>query len=90
VIGQIPETGRRLSAYDEVKLVLPKATHGVVPRVLGLELERAKRKLQRRKLSYEITEVDEGPAGRVIFQVPKPGVAARPGMLVKLAVARRG
>jgi len=89
VIGQIPEKGR-LSAYDEVKLVLPKPTHGVVPRVLGLELEHAKVKLQRRKLSYEITEVDEGPAGRVIFQVPKPGVAARPGMLVKLAVARRG
>jgi penicillin-binding protein 1A len=88
VIGQIPETGRRLSAYDEVKLVLPKPTHGVVPRVLGLELEVAKVKLQRRKLSYEIVEVDEGPTGRVVFQVPKPGVAARPGMLVKLAVGK--
>jgi penicillin-binding protein 1A len=87
VIGQIPEKGR-LSAYDEVKLVLPKPTHGVVPRVRGMELERAKLKLQRRKLSYEITEVDDGPAGRVVFQVPKPGVAARPGMLVKLAVGK--
>ena len=87
VIGQIPPSGR-LSAYDEVKLVLPKPTHGVVPRVLGLEFEVAKVKLQRRNLSYEITEVDEGPAGHVLFQVPKPGVAARPGMLVKLAVGK--
>jgi penicillin-binding protein 1A len=87
VIGQIPPNGR-LSAYDEVKLVLPKPTYGVVPRVRGLELEAAKVKLQRRKLSYEIIEVDDEPAGRVVFQVPKPGVAARPGMLVKLAVGR--
>jgi Penicillin binding protein transpeptidase domain/PASTA domain len=87
VIGQIPENGR-LSAYDEVKLVLPKPTHGVVPKLLGLDLERATRKLERRELRYEVTEVDEGPAGEVVFQVPKPGVAARPGMLVKLAVAK--
>jgi penicillin-binding protein 1A len=87
VIGQIPENGR-LSAYDEVKLVLPKPTHGVVPKLLGLDLERATRKLERRGLRYEVTEVDEGPAGEVVFQVPKPGVAARPGMLVKLAVAK--
>jgi hypothetical protein len=87
VIGQIPPKGR-LSAYDEVKLVLPKPTHGVVPRLLGLDLERATAKLERRNLRYEVTEVDEGRAGEVVFQVPKPGVAARPGMLVKLAVAR--
>ena len=89
VIGQIPEKGR-LSAYDEVKLVLAKPTHGVVPKLLGLDLERATRKLERRGLRYEVTEVDEGPPGEVVFQVPKPGVAARPGMLIKLAVVRAG
>jgi membrane peptidoglycan carboxypeptidase len=89
VIGQIPEKGR-LSAYDEVKLVLAKPTHGVVPRLLGLDLERATRKLERRGLRFEVTEVDEGPPGEVVFQVPKAGVAARPGMLVKLAVAVAG
>jgi penicillin-binding protein 1A len=88
VIGQIPPEGRRLSAYDEVKLVLAKPTHGVVPRLLGLTPDRAQRKLERRKLRYEVTEVEEGPAGRIVFQVPKPGVAATPGMLVKLAVAK--
>jgi penicillin-binding protein 1A len=90
VIGQIPEKGNRLSAYDEVKLVLPKPTHGVVPRLIGLSFQRAKAKLERRKLQFEVTEVDEGRAGEVVFQVPKPGVAARPGMVVKLAVVRRG
>jgi penicillin-binding protein 1A len=89
VIGQIPAKGR-LSAYDEVKLVLAKPTHGVVPKLLGLDLERATRKLERRGFRFEVTEVDEGPAGSVVFQVPKPGVAARPGMLVKLAVAKAG
>jgi penicillin-binding protein 1A len=90
VIGQIPAKGQRLSAYDEVKLVLPKPTHGVVPRLVGLKWETAKVKLERRKLQYEITEVDEGKSGRVVFQVPKAGVAARPGMLVKIAVAKAG
>jgi beta-lactam-binding protein with PASTA domain len=89
VIGQIPAKGR-LSAYDEVKLVLPKPTHGVVPRLLGLKWETAKVKLERRKLQYEITEVDKGTPGRVVFQVPRAGVAARPGMLVKVAVVKSG
>ena len=89
VIGQIPPNGR-LSAYDEVKLVLPKPTHGVVPRLLGMTIAQARRKLERRKLQFRVTEVDEGPTGRIVFQVPKPGVAARPGMIVKLAVAAAG
>jgi hypothetical protein len=89
VLGQIPQKGRR-SAYDEVKLILAKPLHGVVPRVIGLHVDLAQAKLERRKLRYEVTEVEEGRAGQVIFQVPKPGVAARPGMLVKLAVARPG
>ncbi len=89
VIGQIPAKGR-LSAYDEVKLVLPKPTHGVVPHLIGLKLETAKVKLERRKLRFEVKEVDAGRPGRIVFQVPKAGVAARPGMLVKLAVATAG
>jgi len=88
VIGQIPAKGR-LSAYDEVKLVLAKPTHGVVPKLVGLKWDTAKVKLERRKLQYDVTEVDKGgQPGRVVFQVPKPGVAARPGMLVKVAVVK--
>jgi penicillin-binding protein 1A len=88
VIGQIPATGRRLSAYDEVKLVLPKPRHGVVPRLVGLPFERAKLKLERRKLRFEVQETDGRRPGRVTFQVPRPGVAAAPGMLVRIAVTR--
>ena len=70
--------------------MLPKPTHGVVPKLVGLQWETAKVKLERRKLQYEINEVDKGKSGRVVFQVPKAGVAARPGMLVKVAVAKTG
>jgi len=89
VIGQIPAKGR-LSAYDQVKLVLPKPTAGVVPRLVGLSLERAQAKLERKGLEYEVQEVDGKQPGRVIFQVPRPRVAAEKGMVVRLAVVKAG
>jgi penicillin-binding protein 1A len=89
VIGQIPARGH-LSAYDQVKLVLPKPTHGVVPRLVGLTLERARVKLERRKLRFEVQETERGRPGRVVFQIPRPGVAAVQGMLVRLAVVKAG
>jgi penicillin-binding protein 1A len=85
VLGQIPARGR-LSAYDKVTLVLAKPTHGVVPRLVGLPLERAQATLARRKLRFAVEETERGRPGRVVFQVPRPGVAAAPGMLVTLAV----
>jgi penicillin-binding protein 1A len=88
VVGQIPAGGRRLSAYDQVKLVLPKATDGVVPRLLGVRFERAKAMLERRNLRYEVQETTRGKPGRVVFQIPRPGVAAVKGMVVRLAVVR--
>jgi beta-lactam-binding protein with PASTA domain len=89
VIGQIPAKGR-LSAYDQVKLVLPKPTAGVVPRLVGFSLERATAKLERKGLEYEVQEVDGKQPGRVVFQVPRPGVAAEKGMVVRLAVVKGG
>jgi penicillin-binding protein 1A len=89
VIGQIPAKGR-LSAYDQVKLVLPKPTAGVVPRLVGLNLDRAQAKLERKGLEYEVQEVDGKQPGRVVFQVPRPGVAAEKGMVVRLAVVKGG
>jgi penicillin-binding protein 1A len=88
VIGQIPPTGRRLSAYDQVKLVLPKPTDGVVPRLVGLSLERAQAKLDRKGFEYEVQEVEGKQPGRVVFQVPRSGVAAEKGMVVRLAVVK--
>lgn len=86
VLNQIPKRGR-LSAYDKVVLVLPRPTHGIVPRIIGLPVSVAERKLERRGLRFEIANAAGGEHGRVVFQLPRAGVAAEPGMLVKIAVA---
>jgi beta-lactam-binding protein with PASTA domain len=58
-----------------------------VPRLIGLPVERAQAKCERRGLKVDVEETQEGPAGRVIFQLPRAGVAAAPGMHVRIAVA---
>ncbi len=87
VLEQRPKGGRRLSAYDRVTLVMAKPTHGVVPRLVGMPLERAQRKCERRGLKIEVEEASKGAPGRVVFQLPRAGVAAAPGMTVRIAVA---
>jgi penicillin-binding protein 1A len=86
VLEQSPRKGRR-SAYDQVTLVLAKPTHGVVPRLVGMPLARAQQKCARRGFKVEVEETSQGPPGKVIFQLPRPGVAAAPGMVVRVAVA---
>jgi penicillin-binding protein 1A len=86
VVGQDPKAARRLTANQIVTLVLPKPLHGVVPRVVGLPLQRALRKLQRLNLAPKIQPDDAEAGRRVLRQWPRPGVAAAPGMLVKLVV----
>jgi penicillin-binding protein 1A len=87
VLEQRPKGGRRLSAYDRVTLVVAKPTHGKVPRLVGMPLERAQRKCARRGLKIQVEETSQGKPGRVVFQLPRPGVAAAPGMTVRIAVA---
>jgi len=86
VLDQFPKRGR-LSAYDKVVLVLARPTHGVVPRIVGLPVNKAQRKLERRGLRFEVAKASSGRPGRVVFQLPRAGVAAAPGMLVRIAVA---
>jgi penicillin-binding protein 1A len=86
VLEQRPKGGR-LSAYGRVKLVVAKPTHGIVPRLVGMPLERAQRKCERRGLKIEVEEASQGAPGRVVFQLPRAGVAAAPGMTVRIAVA---
>jgi beta-lactam-binding protein with PASTA domain len=82
VVDQFPQKGK-LSAWDKVTLVLPKALHGVVPRLVGLSVVRARAKLARLKLDVRL----DGPAnGKVVAQRPAWGVAAGPGMRVVLRV----
>jgi membrane peptidoglycan carboxypeptidase len=86
VLAQDPKPTRRLTANQVVTLVLPKALHGIVPRVVGLSLQRALPRLQRLNLAPKIQPDDARASRRVLRQWPRPGVAAAPGMLVKLVV----
>jgi penicillin-binding protein 1A len=86
VIGQIP-LGGTLSAWDKVRLVLPKAQHGIVPRLVGLTVARARAKLGRLKLDVRL---EGGRTGKVVAQQPHWGVAAAPGMRLVLSVTRGG
>jgi penicillin-binding protein 1A len=82
VLSQIPVKGR-LSSFDEVKLVLAKPLHGVVPNVRGLSLAQARARLLRLRLEPVLVG---GSDGRVASQRPRAGVAAEPGMRVELAL----
>ena len=79
VVGQFPKRGR-LSSHDKVTLVFAKPLHGVVPRVVGLQLGKAQRRLARLDLKAEL----RGTGTRVVAQRPHWGVAAWPGMPVSL------
>jgi beta-lactam-binding protein with PASTA domain len=90
VVGQIPPRGT-LSSYDEVKLVLPKALHGVVPRLVGLTANEALARVRALHLRPHVSGGDALQVNsyrtRVIRQLPAPGLAAAPGMPVTLFVA---
>jgi penicillin-binding protein 1A len=84
VMRQYPARGT-LSSYDKVTLVLPKALHGAVPKVVGLRLARAKARLERYHLRWKVGG-SPSAAARVIAQSPRWGVAGRRGLVVTLAV----
>jgi penicillin-binding protein 1A len=85
VVGQIPAKGT-LSAYDHVRLIVVRARQGVVPKLVGLPIGRAERKLAPLKLDVRVRG---GSKGRVVAQAPRWGVAATPGMRVVLTVRQR-
>jgi hypothetical protein len=84
VVKQDPRAGARVSANESVIVVLARAEHGVVPKVIGLPVDRASEKLRALKL-----EPDVRGEGRVIAQKPKWGTAAAPGLPIIL-VAKAG
>jgi penicillin-binding protein 1A len=87
VLDQFPRKGR-LSSWDKVTLVLAKPLHGVVPRVVGLSLANARRRLRAKGLIPAIDRFADGRPGRVIAQMPVAGVAASPRMAIRLVVGR--
>jgi hypothetical protein len=83
--GQFPKRGT-LSSYDKLTLVLSKPLHGVVPKVVGLSLRRARAVLAPLRLDLKI-EPDGAHGGRVVSQSVPWDVAAKRGMKLKLVVA---
>jgi len=88
VLRQFPRAGT-LGSYGKVTLVLAKALHGVVPKIVGLDLQHARSKLRAQKLKVTV-ETAPGKAGRVLAQTPSWGVAATPGMTVRIKVGAAG
>ena len=63
VLDQFPRKGR-LSSWDKVTLVLAKPLHGIVPRVVGLSLRDARRRLRGKGLIATVDRFADGRAGR--------------------------
>jgi beta-lactam-binding protein with PASTA domain len=72
-----------------VRLVLAKPLHGTVPTIVGLDLPLAKSRLAERRLHVDV-RFAKGTAGRVLEQRPSGGVAAAPGMTVRITVGSAG
>jgi penicillin-binding protein 1A len=88
VLRQFPRAGT-LGSYGKVTLVLAKPLHGVVPKIVGLDVRRARSRLRAQKLSFTV-ETAPGKPGRVLAQTPSWGVAATPGMTVRIKVGAAG
>jgi len=82
VVGQTPKSGTA-SAYDKITLISVKSLHGVVPRVVGLQLPKAKAKLAALHLHVTVTG---GSRGKVVTQSVPPHTASAPGERITLAV----
>ena len=88
VVRQYPKAGT-LSSFGKVTLVLAKPLHGTVPKIVGLNVREAQAKLRKLRLKTSV-RFGDGKAGRVVSQQPGAGVAAAPGMTIRLQVGRSG
>ena len=70
-------------------LVVPRALHGVVPDVVGLNVRKAMSRLEQANLTPLVSRFADGKPGRVVAQRPAGGVAASENMTVRLVVGRR-
>jgi penicillin-binding protein 1A len=88
VLKQFPRTGT-LSSFDRVTLVLAKPLHGTVPKIVGLNLRQARTRLRKVKLHASV-RFGDGKPGKIVSQEPRAGVAAAPGMTVRIRVGAAG
>jgi hypothetical protein len=87
VVDQFPRSGT-LSSWETVRIVTPKPTEGVVPRVVGLTLQQAQARLTSRGLVPVVEAFAQGGSQLVVAQSPHANVAASREMVVKLRVGR--
>jgi membrane peptidoglycan carboxypeptidase len=87
VVSQDP-AGGTLSSFGTVRVVLPRALYGVVPKVVGLPLLRARAILAQRRLVPVVDAYADGERGVVLAQIPKPWRAAGKSLEVRLIVGR--
>jgi len=84
VVDQFPRRGRA-SSYDTITLVFAKPLHGLVPKVVGVSLARARARL--RAAGMKVVAPPGSPDNALIVrQFPRAGVAAGPHMRVTLIV----
>ena len=86
VVDQRPKQGYR-SSYDPIRLVVTRATQGVIPDLVGMNVAEARRRLKRLELVPAIRWT-VGKPGLVVEQSTRAGLAAAPGVEVKLVVAK--
>jgi penicillin-binding protein 1A len=84
VLRQFPRSGT-LSSFGHVTLVLAKPLHGTVPKLVGLNVRQARTKLRKTKLQLAAAR-----PGRIVWQEPRAGVAAAPGMTIRIRTATGG
>ena len=84
VVSQDPRAGG-LSAHDTVTIWVSKARFGLLPNFVGSSLEDVQREVARLKLRARVVTA-HGHRRTVLRQTPRPGVAAAPGLRVKLVV----
>jgi penicillin-binding protein 1A len=89
VVAQFPKSGT-LSSWATVRIVVPKATHGKVPNLVGKTLQEARTILLKRGL---VPVVEFGTARSeeavVRAQLPRAGVAGGKGLEVHLRIGPR-
>ena len=87
VVEQFPARGT-LSSWNTVRIVVPKATNGRIPDVVGLDLLDARTRLANRDIAGFVEAFADGESGIVIAQYPHAGLAATRNMTVRLIVGR--
>ncbi|HEY7198409.1 MAG TPA: PBP1A family penicillin-binding protein [Gaiellaceae bacterium] len=87
VVAQKP-TGGTLSSFDTMRIIVPHASGGAMPNLVGRTLTRARQILAKRGVTVAVAKTTEGPVGQVMAQDVSPGRAAVRGMTVKLVVGR--